>query len=207
MAQRVSVYIDGFNLYYGLRSKGWRRFYWLDLYRLSENLLRPGQQLESVKYFTAHLLATPDDLGQRERQRTYLEALATLPDLHIHRGYFLRKRHSCPVCGAIRETFEEKMTDVNIAVELLWDAQDDVFDTAIVISGDSDLSGTVDAVRKRYPSKRVIVAFPPNRVSKQLRQVPTASFTIGRRMLSASLLPEQIETSSGYMINKPVEWV
>ena len=27
--ERVISYIDGFNLYFGLRSKGWRRFYWL----------------------------------------------------------------------------------------------------------------------------------------------------------------------------------
>ena len=31
MTRRVAVYVDGFNLYYGLRSKGWRRYYWLDL--------------------------------------------------------------------------------------------------------------------------------------------------------------------------------
>ena len=32
MTRRVAVYVDGFNLYYGLRSKGWRRYYWLDLH-------------------------------------------------------------------------------------------------------------------------------------------------------------------------------
>ena len=58
------------------------------------------------------------------------------------------------------------MTDVNIAVELLGDAQDDVFDTAMVVSGDSDLYGPIEAVRRRYPHKRVVVAFPPDRVSK-----------------------------------------
>ena len=50
--QRVAAYIDGFNLYYGLRSKGWRRYYWLDLRRLVERLLRRGQQLVAVRYFT-----------------------------------------------------------------------------------------------------------------------------------------------------------
>ena len=24
--------IDGFNLYHGLRSKGWKKYYWLDLW-------------------------------------------------------------------------------------------------------------------------------------------------------------------------------
>jgi len=27
MAQRVAAYIDGFNLYFGLKDRGWKRFY------------------------------------------------------------------------------------------------------------------------------------------------------------------------------------
>ena len=207
IVQRVSFYIDGFNLYYGLRSKGWRRYYWLDLCQLARNLLLPDQRLAAVRYFTSPVLPQPDNPGQRERQRTYLEALATLPHLSIHYGYFLAKDYTCPVCGAGRSTFEEKMTDVNIAVALLQDAQDDTFDTAIIISGDSDLSGPIFAVRQRYPGKRVIVAFPPNRTSFRLRQSASASFTIGRRRFSASLLPEQVQTADGYVITKPAEWI
>ena len=204
--QRVSVYVDGFNLYYGLKSKGWRRYYWLNLYRLAENLLKPGQRLTLVRYFTARVFIRPDDPEQHERQKVYLEALETLPGLHIHYGYFLPKRGTCPRCGLIRETYEEKMTDVNIAVELLGDAQDDAFDTAIVISGDSDLSGTVETVRRRYSEKRVIVAFPPNRISLRLRQTATASFVIGRDALRDSLLPEQVAKADGFILVKPPQW-
>ena len=32
--ERVIAYIDGFNLYFGLKSKGWKRYYWRDLERL-----------------------------------------------------------------------------------------------------------------------------------------------------------------------------
>ncbi|RPH91946.1 MAG: NYN domain-containing protein [Calditrichaeota bacterium] len=45
MTQRVIAYIDGFNLYFGLKSKGWKRYYWLNLQKLVENLLKPGQTL------------------------------------------------------------------------------------------------------------------------------------------------------------------
>ena len=204
--QRVSVYVDGFNLYYGLKSKGWRRYYWLDLRRLAENLLQSGQRLMVVRYFTARVLQLVGDPEQPERQQTYLEALETLTDLYIHYGYFLPKPVLCQQCGAIRETHEEKMTDVNIAVELLGDAQDNAFDTAIVISGDSDLAGPLEAVRRRYPEKRIIVAFPPNRVSFRLRQAATASFVIGRRRISASLLPERIVKADGYVLVKPSWW-
>ena len=206
MPQRVSLYVDGFNLYYGLRSKGWRRYYWLDVRRLAENLLLPGQQLTTVRYFTAPVLPRPGDPGQRERQQIYLDALATLPDLSIHYGYFLAKNYACPVCGAQYHAYEEKMTDVNIATELLGDANDDAFDTAIIISGDSDLSGPITTIRERYPQKRVIVAFPPNRTSFRLRQAATASFTIGRRRISASQFPEQVQKPDGFISSKPPRW-
>ena len=80
----------------------------------------------------------------------YLEALATLPDLHIHYGYHVTRERRCSNCGILQQTYEEKMTDVNIAVELLGDAQDDAFDTAIVMSGDGDLASPVRAVRDRF---------------------------------------------------------
>ena len=131
---RVAVYIDGFNLFYGIRSKGWRRYYWLDIYRLAQNLLIPDQSLAAVKYFTARIHDDPQDPGKRARQNAYLDALATLPSLSIHYGYFLPKTRRCPYCDGALHTYEEKMTDVNISVELLADAYEDTFDTAIVIS-------------------------------------------------------------------------
>ena len=163
--QRVSVYIDGFNLYYGLRDRGWRRYYWLDLHRMAERLLRSGQTLATVRYFTAETVPQPSAQGAKVRQDTYLKALASLPNLSIHYGRFLPRQANCRHCGATWTRYEEKMTDVNIAVELLGDAQDDTFDTAIIISGDGDLSSPVQAVRRRYPDKRVIIAFPPRRHS------------------------------------------
>jgi len=55
---RVCVYVDGFNLYFGLKSKGWRRHYWLDLATLSSALLKPSQQLKTVHYFTSRIRTT-----------------------------------------------------------------------------------------------------------------------------------------------------
>ena len=202
--QRVAAYIDGFNLYYGLRPKGWRRYYWLDLRRLAERLLRPRQQLVAVRYFTTRVVPEPGDPDKAKRQNSYLEALETLPDRTIHFGYFLPKERICHRCGAALRTYEEKMTDVNIAVELLGGAQDDVFNTALVVSGDSDLYGPIEAVRRRYPHKRVVVAFPPDRASKQLRSGP--SFTIGRDAFRDSQLPDQVTNVHGHVLSRPANW-
>ena len=54
--KRVITYIDGFNLYFGLKEKGWRKYYWLDVQLLSHTLLRNYQDLVRTKYFTARLL-------------------------------------------------------------------------------------------------------------------------------------------------------
>ena len=171
---------------------------------MMERLLRHGQQLVAVRYFTTRVVPEPGDPDKAKRQNTYLEALATLPGLTIHFGYFLPKERTCRQCGAILRTYEEKMTDVNMAVELLGDAQDDIFDTALVVSGDSDLYGPIEAVRRRYPHKRVVVAFPPDRVSKKLRSGP--SFTIGRDAFRDSQLPAQVTNAHGHVLARPGNW-
>ena len=173
---------------------------------MAERILRSEQRLEAVRYFTARVFPEPRDPGKPVRQNTYLEALATLPNVHIHYGFHVAKVLRCHTCGATWQTYEEKMTDVNIAAELLGDAQDNSFDTAIVVSGDSDLVSAVRAVRKRYPDKRVVMAFPPGRQSAGLRTAATAYFNIGRSALKNSQLPEQVTRADGYVLARPSQW-
>ena len=205
-SHRVAVYVDGLNLYNGLKSRGWRRYYWLDLRRLAERLLRPGQRLVMVRYFTARFRFRADDPEQTLRQDTYLKALATLPDLTIQYGYHLPKTETCRRCGASWETFEEKMTDVNIAIALLRDAMQDAFDTAIIISADSDLASPIDTILQDYPEKCVMVAFPPRRRSNELQLQATAFVKLGRRTIARSQFPAGIIDANGYPIRKPARW-
>lgn len=204
--ERVIAYIDGFNLYFGLKSKGWRRFYWLDVQRLAGRLLRPHQELAGVKYFTSRVSASPSDPGKDRRQAAYLEALATLPLTTCYFGHYLARTVRCRSCHATWSTHEEKMTDVNIAVEMLTDAYGNRFDVALLISGDSDLSGPIERIRLLYPSKRLVAVFPPNRTSERLRSVATASFSLGRGVISGSILPDPVIKPSGYPITKPTTW-
>lgn len=133
--QRVIVYIDGYNLYYGLRSAYGIRYKWLDLQAFSESLLRPDMTLVAVKYFTA---ITKNTAGSRQRQEIYLKALQTHCDkLEIHYGRFLSKPQKCRKCGERYISFEEKKTDVNVACQILNDAHLDYFDCCYIVSGDS----------------------------------------------------------------------
>lgn len=203
---RVISYIDGFNLYFGLRSKGWKKYYWLDLVSMSVALLKPDQSLQHCHYFTARIRNSGGNSQDASRQSIWLDALETLGDQTSHFGHYLQKRQTCKNCGAQWTTHEEKMTDVNIAAQLLSDAYEDRFDTALVISGDSDLTTPIRMVLERFPKKRVIVAFPPGRRSDQLRKTATACFTIGEAKLRKNQLPNTITTSSGYPLQRPAEW-
>ena len=179
----------------------------LDLVLLSRSILRPDQSLRGVHYFTARLRDDGKNSDDLRRQNTYLDALSTLPLLTAHMGHFLVKMKRCSRCAARWVTYEEKMSDVNLAVQLILDAFDDAFDTAIVVSADSDLSTPIRQVKHRFPTKRVVVAFPPNRSSAELKSVADAAFVIGRKKLKDSQLPDEVSTSTGHTLRRPSTWV
>lgn len=203
--QRVIAYVDGFNLYFGLKQSGFKRYYWLDVAMLARSLLKPGQQLVATHYFTARIRDNGRNAADQKRQNTYLEALA-LQGVQCQFGHYLEKTRECRKCGAQWLDYEEKMTDVNIAIQLLNDAFDDAFDVALVISGDSDLTTPIRRVRKRFPHKRIIVIFPPNRYSSELKRCATGYLTIGEDKLRASQLPETIAKPDGFKLNRPAPW-
>ncbi len=199
---RVVAYIDGYNLYFGLREKGWKRFYWLNLQKLAEQFLKPHQKLLETKYFTT-IVKYPDD--KRLRQQAFLEALQTLPNFSFFYGHFLADPVTCRQCGHTYTTHHEKMTDVNISVELMKDAFQDRFDVAFLVSADSDLVSPVRTVRQLFPKKKVISIFPPGRFSSALKKVSTGVLHIGHVELSKSLFPEQV-IKDGVLLERPASW-
>lgn len=208
MPQRVRVisYIDGFNLYFGMRDSGLRRYLWLDLQLLSQVLLKPDQILLLTKYFTSRISGPSP---KQQRQATYLEALATIAakDFQAHYGKFQETPRLCQNCGKRDMVPGEKMTDVNIAVEMLADAFQNRFDMALLVSADSDLCPAIRRIRELFPQKQVIVAFPPGRRSTELEKLAHASFVIGKGRLKSAQFPEEITTSSGFVLKKPATWV
>lgn len=203
---RVNVYIDGFNLYFGLRAAGLKRYYWLDVVALSQALLLPGQTLGHVHYFTARIRNNGHNAASVARQGDYLDALATLSPLTTQFGHFLVKSKTCRSCGSTWTTYEEKMSDVNLAVQLVLDASDNAFDTAIIVSGDSDLTTPVRQVLTRFPTKRVVIAFPPCRNSEALKGAASAHTRVGQNKIRNSQLPDPVITPAGVSLSRPATW-
>ena len=107
IADRVIAYIDGFNLYYGLKAAGLCSSRWLDIPAVCESLLRPHQRLDLVRYF---ILSVRGDVGASQRQSLFIDALQARGGIEIDYGYFLAKTVTCDAGGARYEKNEEKKT-------------------------------------------------------------------------------------------------
>lgn len=103
-------------------------------------------------------------------------------------------------------SYEEKETDVSIAVQLVEDGVQSVFDTALLISADSDLCPAVRSLKRVCPAKRVIAVFPPRRHSEDLRKAVDSMFKINDVSLRNSQLPSIVVNAAGITLNRPKYW-
>lgn len=201
--ERVIAYIDGFNLYFGMREAGFDNCRWLNIKLLVQKLLKPHQELIGVKYFTSRVSNNPD---KQKRQSTYIDALESTGVKVIY-GNYQDGSEECLRCGHIWRTAKEKMTDVNIATAIMVDAFQDNYDMAMLISGDSDLTPPIREVHRLFNNKRVFIAFPPKRHNSSMALVAKGSEIIGRKKLVDAQFGEEVESNTGYKLKKPKEWV
>ncbi len=65
---------------------------------------------------------------------------------------------ACRQCGNVWISYEEKETDVNIAVSLVADAAATASDIAMIISADSDLCPAIRTARSLNPGRGMSAA-------------------------------------------------
>ena len=200
--ERVIVYVDGFNIYFGMLEAGFINCKWLNLKALVLSLLKPNQELVELKYFTSRVSNNPD---KQKRQTAYIEALET-EAIRIFYGQYQRDTIECNRCSYIWANYNEKMTDVNIATQMIIDAYQDKYDMAMLISGDSDLVPPIRAIHENFKQKRVFVAFPPRRFNNSVALVAKGSLTIGRKKLADNQFPTEVKKRDGFILRKPNEW-
>lgn len=206
------AYIDGLNLYYGaLRNRPALK--WVNPHRLLERLL-PGLNVERIRYFSTLAISLAGDPERQRRQAVYFRALRTIPSLTIHEGRMVIRTKtgimlpkSSPPQVATLEVFEEKRTDVNIASHLLLDAFEGRYDTAVIVSNDSDLTTPIEMVVNRL-GKRVITVNPyrARRQSSELRRAASRAIpAINTSVLRASQFPETLSDARG-SFTRPRSW-
>ena len=210
--KRVSVYVDGFNLYHAIKElcikelcidklciEGCKQEHlkWVNLWDLSEKLVCENEEVTVVKYFSAYARWLEPNYRRHQLYVKFLEKQGVT----FIEGRFKRKRVKCQAkCQKRYQTREEKETDVNIGVHLMADGLNDRFDRALVISADTDLNGAVELTSKET-NKQIHIVAPPGRRKKNSKSL----FEIKEQQLQDSLLPQQI-THEDNKITRPTEY-
>ncbi|NOQ93365.1 MAG: NYN domain-containing protein [Methylophaga sp.] len=185
------VYIDGYNLFYGrLRSSG---FKCLDLFKLFQSIAKiqnPSSQIIKIKYFTAPVKANFSTHGQestkaqtsyhRALKYVYSDSIEIIEGYHtVEKGY--PPRYQKPIKKADRVEiwkFEEKQTDVNIALHMYRDAINESCAQQILVSNDSDLELPLKLISQDSPHITLGLIIPrPKPIASQPSRPPNKSLS------------------------------
>lgn len=220
MAQKKAfIYIDGFNLFYSLKDNGWKKYYWLDVVKLSSELLRPGHYLSLVKYYTSRI---KKPITKQKRQNSYLNALYTKDFIKIKYGRYQPNEIICNDCGRVIPVPKEKKTDVNIATEMIIDAVTNKCDVQYLLSGDSDLAPAFEKIKEFNSNREIYLICPPktvlipgkedefdpskNRISGELIQLSNSHQYIKEKHLQDCQFDVSFTNRSGKVVSKPEHW-
>src|SRR3989338_1426317 len=165
---KVICFIDGFNLYHALDDHPeWHKYKWLNLRKLTQCFVTTQDSVEDVYFFTA---VTRWSLEKTQRHENYIKALES-KGIKTVLGRFASRDIKCFYCGRTFQKIEEKQTDVNIAIKMLELAHANAYDVALLISADSDLGASIEAVRKAFPDKQIKMIIPIGRHAKYLKSI------------------------------------
>lgn len=200
---RACVFIDGFNLYHALNDEiSYHKYKWLNLEKFAKCFIDPGDKIVDIFYFTSYVTWDP---GKFVRHQTYVRALQLVGVKPIF-GSFRMKDTTCRVCKKSYQIPEEKQTDVNIAIKLFQTAAIDAWDTAVIISGDSDLIPAIKAVKETFPAKRVVIAIPIGRRAEELKQAADFHKKVKQKHLQSCQFDDTITIDKNIVLKRPDSW-
>lgn len=192
---RAAVYIDGFNLYHPVHEIGEPHLKWCNLWELSNMMCLPiNAELVGVTFCTAVPSHMPD---KRDRHNTFNNAQQAS-------GVKVVKGHH--VFDDENQKHSEKQSDINLALAVILDGLDDLYDVAYLLSADSDQASTARHFSERLPNKKLIGVAPPNRkVPKKSLPYLSAYFTLTRDNIEECIMPAFVQGGSG-LIRRPAEY-
>jgi uncharacterized LabA/DUF88 family protein len=171
MGERVMIFIDGSNLYHSLKNNFNRAD--LDLNRFCQKLIR-RRQLIRIYYYNAKV-------GQKQepelykQQEAFFASVNAVPYTELRLGRLVYTNWpSVPPY--------EKGTDVQLATDMITHSYKNNYDVAILVAGDNDFAGAVQAVKDN--GKHVEIAlFGKQGTSQQLREAADMIIQINARMM------------------------
>ncbi len=142
----------------------------IDFRKLLKHFLVKGESLQNVYYFSAppnHL-----DINKQEKHSNYTSDLKEYCNIKVVEGRFSKKDRviKCSNCNFKNEfiTYEEKKTDVSLAINIISDILSEDLDKVIIVSADTDFFPVVDYILNNT-NKEIFVLLPPCSSSSKRR--------------------------------------
>lgn len=206
--------VDGFNLYHSLleaqRQLGGQTTRWLNLQSLLTSYLSAiggGATIQEIHYFSAfahHM--EPARPGTVARHQTYLKCLRDTGVID-RLATFKQKPTRCSLCSGKFMKHEEKETDVAISARLFELLIQDGCDTAVIVTGDTDLAPAIKTAQAIFSGKSIWVGFPYNRKNAHLASlVPKRSFKMTTKHYLSHQFPDPYVLQDGRSVSKPSSW-
>jgi uncharacterized LabA/DUF88 family protein len=171
--KKVSIYIDGSNLYFSAKNKFNSK---LDIKKLCDKL-SSNYELVDIKYYIAPIQQSSNE-EMYAQQQSFFDKLREIPKLKIIFGRLEKRKREGKVY------YVEKATDVNLALDLVLDAQRNLYDKAFLISNDGDFSGAVKGAVERFSKEITYVAIGNNRtISHHLKNVASNTLTLTEKFV------------------------
>lgn len=168
---RIAAFVDGYNLYETLRQRLFgttvERAFWCRLDKIvacclgiaaddaALNQLIAARRL-FVNYYTAppyHENRRRDPRYNAAHYRQWIRLQKNL-GVAVEESYFKPLQRRCPKCHHVQSFFQEKLTDINLAVDIVCGAYENLYDTAVIVSRDRDIN---PAIKKIELMKNVFV--------------------------------------------------
>jgi uncharacterized LabA/DUF88 family protein len=176
---RVMIFIDGSNLYHSLK-KFFNRVD-IDMGAFCDKL-RSKRRLIRIYYYNA-IVGRREEPERYKDQQAFFAGVGAVPYTELRLGHLVYNNWpSTPPY--------EKGVDVQLATDLLTHSFKNNYDTAILVAGDADYVGALQAVKDN--GKHVEVAlFGKEMTSRPLREVSDRILTIDGRFLRGCWKNEQ----------------
>ena len=145
--ERVAVYIDGSNFYGYLKDKeiNFPKGTKFDFKEFVDFLVSDKKELVSKRYYTGVFR----NLDGSDKSKSLVKGQQKFFSNLENDGFTIKRGRIMP----IEKVYKEKGTDVKIAVDLVIGAVDNHYDTAILVSSDTDL---IPAIRYiKYRGKKI----------------------------------------------------
>ena len=168
--KRIAIYIDGSNFYFSIKKRFSCK---VDIEKFCKKLAG-NNNLVKINYYIAPIEQQTNHKMYAEQQ-SFFDKLREIKDLKIIFGRLEKRKQD----GSIY--FIEKATDVNLALDIVLDAQADEYDEAFLISNDGDFSGAVKAATERFSKNVTYVAIGNNKmISYHLKKVASQTIKINQ---------------------------